>query len=236
MAKPVGFDQKVLFEHLDFTAYEGRRLERKEMYEALDGFLRADIKGVKSRKNAITMLMKIWFLVPEEHVFLRNQALMLLPYLKRNEKLILHWSMSTLAYPFFADLIKEMGLQLRMQDSVSSQLLGKKMKALYGERRRVEVATSAVLTSIKSWGITEAAGKNTYKVLTKIDIQSPELKKFIAEVLLRMNEAPILPIDLLNNHPYFFPFDYEITRSNLSGQSFEITRQGLDTTIVELRN
>ena len=83
MAKPIGFDQKVLLHHLDFTANEARRLERKEMYDVLDNFLRADIQGAKSRKkNAITMLMKIWYLVGENHISIREKALEMFPLFK----------------------------------------------------------------------------------------------------------------------------------------------------------
>lgn len=51
MVKPVGFDQKIMLHHLDFTENEARKLSRKEMYEALDYFLRSDIQGAKSRKT-----------------------------------------------------------------------------------------------------------------------------------------------------------------------------------------
>ncbi|WML31710.1 hypothetical protein RCG24_07595 [Neobacillus sp. OS1-32] len=235
MAKPIGFDQKVLLHHLDFTANEARRLERKEMYEVLDNFLRADIKGAKSRKNAITMLMKIWYLVEDSHIVIRDRALEMLPFLKPEEKVLLHWCMTMLAYPFFRDLIKEMGRQLRMQDTVPSQVLGKKMKSLYGERRRVEVATSAVLMSIKSWGITELQKNRAYSLLKKVEIHSQELLQLIAEVLLTINDSHILPIELMNNNVLFFPFHYNISASVLMKNKFELIKS-IDMTMVELKS
>lgn len=234
MAKPIGFDQKVLLLHLDFTANEARRLERKEMYEVLDNFLRADIQGAKSRKNAITMLMKIWYLVGENHVSIREKALEMFPFLKQEERVLLHWCMTILAYPFFNDLIREMGLQFRMQDTLPSQILGRKMKSLYGERRRVEVATSAVLSSIKSWGITEPNKKHSYSLPKKIEVHSPELKLLIAEVLLICNDAHILPLELMNNNALFFPFDYHIKAGDLTETQFELVKS-IDMTIVELK-
>lgn len=234
MAKPIGFDQKVLLHHLDFTANEARRLERKEMYEVLDNFLRADIEGVMSRKHAITVLMKIWYKVEEEHTFIREKALEMFPFLKQEERVLLHWCMTILAYPFFNDIIREMGLQFRMQDTLPSQILGRKMKSLYGERRRVEVATSAVLTSIKSWGITELNKKQSYSLTKKIEVNSLELKQLIAEVLLACNDVHILPLELMNNNALFFPFDYHIKAGDLIETKFELVK-GIDMTMVELK-
>ncbi|RID89027.1 hypothetical protein D1953_00160 [Peribacillus asahii] len=234
MTKPIGFDQKVLLHHLDFTANEARRLERKEMYDVLENFLRTDIQGAKSRKNAITMLMKIWYLVGENHSSIREKALEMFPLLKQEERILLHWCMTILAYPFFYDLVREMGLHLRMQDMVPSQVLGRKMKSLYGERRRVEVATSAVLTSIKSWGITELYKNRSYSLSEKIEVHSPELKQLIAEVLLACNDAHILPLELMNNNALFFPFDYHIKARDLIEDKFELVKS-IDMTMVELK-
>ena len=55
MSKPVGFDQKILLHHLDYTAMQSHNYTRKQLYDVLDTYLRDDIKGAKSRKNTITI-------------------------------------------------------------------------------------------------------------------------------------------------------------------------------------
>ncbi len=45
MKKAVGFDRKIMLRHLDYTAEELKRTRPKEMYEKLDSFLTADIRG-----------------------------------------------------------------------------------------------------------------------------------------------------------------------------------------------
>ncbi|MDE8562274.1 hypothetical protein PNH38_00030 [Anoxybacillus rupiensis] len=235
MVKPVGFDQKIMLHHLDFTANEARKLSRKEMYEALDYFLRSDIQGAKSRKNAITMLMKIWYLVDEEFISLRDKALELFPSLTKEERLLAHWGMTILAYPFFKDLVQELGKLFRLQDEVPSSAIGRKMKALYGDRRRVEVATSAVLTSIKTWGIVDLLKSRSYKPSSKISIASTDLHLFITEVILRAADVTAMPIDLLHNHALFFPFSFDISAAELrASDQFQLNRQGIDLLIVEL--
>ncbi|UQD51907.1 hypothetical protein C0971_07535 [Bacillus methanolicus] len=235
MVKPVGFDQKIMLHHLDFTANEARKLSRKEMYEALDYFLRSDIQGAKSRKNAITMLMKIWYLVDEEIIPLRDKALEMFPSLSKEERLLVHWGMTLLAYPFFRDLVQEMGKLFRLQDEIPSAIIGRKMKELYGDRRRVEVATSAVLTSIKTWGIVDLLKSRSYKLCPKMSITSTDLHSFITEVILRATNVTAIPIDLLHNHALFFPFSFDISATELrNNNQFRLNRQGIDIVIVEL--
>ncbi|GAE27484.1 hypothetical protein JCM9140_3632 [Halalkalibacter wakoensis JCM 9140] len=235
MTKAVGFDQKVLLHHLDFTANEARKLTRKEMYEVLDNYLRNDIKGTKSRKNAITMLMKIWFIVDEEIISLRNKALELFPDLNKEERLLLHWGMVILAYPFFKDLVQKMGNLFRLQDEVPSAVVGRKMKELYGDRRRVEVATSAVLMSIKSWGIVEMLKGRSYKLPNKIHITNPDVQSFLVEVIIRATNVKAIPLDMVQTHTLFFPFQYDVSATELrESKVFQIDRQGIDMIMVEL--
>lgn len=235
MIKAVGFDQKVLLHHLDFTANEARKLTRKEMYDALDSFLREDIKGQKSRKNAITMLMKIWFLVDDKVVPLRDKALDLFPELNKEERLLLHWGMIILAYPFFQDQVHKIGNLFRLQDEVPSAVIGKKMKELYGDRRRVEVATSAVLMSIKSWEVVEMLKSRSYRLPEKIRITNTGVQSFLVETIIRATNVKAMPLDLIQSHALFFPFQYEVSASELrKNNAFQIHRQGLDMIMIEL--
>lgn len=235
MSKPVGFDQKILLHQLNFTAKEARRTERKDMYKKLDEFLLADIKGQKSRKNAITMLMKIWFLVDDEHRQLQEKAFDLFLDLNKEEKLMLHYSMTVLAYPFVNDLVHEMGKLFKLQNDISSQQIGRLMKNLYGDRRRVEVATSAALTSLKSWGVIDSGEmKKSYKIANKYPVQSVHLRQWLAKAVIRCSENTSLPLDVLNAHPAFFPFDYKISTNDLKTNQFEVNRQGLDMIMVEI--
>lgn len=205
------------------------------MYEVLDNFMRADIQGTKSRKNAITMLMKIWYRVGQKHVPIRDQALEIYPYLKQQEKIVLHWCMTLLAYPFFKDVAREMGQHFRLHDSTSSQVLGRKMKILYGDRRRVEVATSAVLMSIRSWGIIVPQKGYEYTISKKHLVDSPELLGLLAEVLLTIDELDAIPLNLINNNPLFFPFNFNVSSGDLKNKRFNVI-ESLDMTMIELKN
>lgn len=234
MKKAVGFDQKILLHHLDYTAREAITTARKDMYTKLNEYLLPDIHGDKSRKNAITMLMKIWYLVPEEHLEIRQQALELFAKSTREERLALHYGMTLLAYPFFRDVVTEIGILSRLQFEVPSQQIYRKIKALYGERRRVEVAISAVLTTLRFWKVLRSQ-KNGIEVLGKRSLTSTTLKSWLAKVALKASGKQYMPIDLLYSQPMLFPFDFTLYVSELSQDQFDVSRQGVDLVMVGVR-
>ncbi|MBD3107922.1 hypothetical protein IEO70_06045 [Bacillus sp. AGMB 02131] len=234
MVKPVGFDQKVSMQHLDYVASYSRKTTRKEMYEILDGFLREDIKGTMSRKHAITMLMKIWYLVDDEIVTSRNKILEVFTELTKEERLVAHWGMMLVAYPFFKDVAGEIGRLSQLQENVPSTFINKRMKEYYGDRRRVEVATSAVLMSMKSWGVVCPEKNRNYSLTQKINITNPLLQAFIIQVMLKVLDSKAAQLDIIQNHSVFFPFNYEFNMFELrEKEGLAFHRQGLDKLVVE---
>lgn len=234
MPKPVGFDQKIQLKYLDFTANELRFTERKDMYTKLEEYLEDDIRGLKSRKNAITLLMKIWCLVQPEHRELQKTALSLFPEATQEEKLLLHWGMILLAYPFFKAVTDEMGNFLKLQSEVPSQQLGRRIKLLYGDRRRVEVALGAVLGSLNAWGVVQRGQRNIYTLPRRTEVTDVQLKNWISEVILRVSEYDTMPLEMMTSQNVSFPFDYKMSIAEIDTKKLNIDRQGLDVSMISL--
>lgn len=235
MKKMVGFDQKILLHQLDFMAKELTRSDKKELSDKMDELLLVDINGTKSRHNAKSIIFRTWLSVDEQYVDLQKRALHLFSQLEKDERLALHWGLLILAYPFFKDLITEMGNFFRLQDEVSSEQIGRKMKGLYGDRRRIEVATGAVLMSLRSWDVIEAKQRNIHKIAQRFEVRTVELKQWIAEVMIRASVHQHLLLGMLNESPMFFPFNYKINQSELNNDVLTVTRQGLDMVMVGIK-
>lgn len=234
MSKPVGFDQKIQLKHLNFTANELRFTERKDMYVKLDGYLEEDIHGLKSRKNAITMLMKIWCLVHSDHQELQKTALSLFPQASQEEKLLLNWGMILLAYPFFKAVTDEIGNFLKLQSEVPSQQLSRQIKLLYGDRRRVEVALGAVLSSIYAWEVLQRGKGNIYTLPRQVEVTDVRLKNWLAEVTLRVSDYKSMPLAMLTSQNVFFPFVYKMSIAEIDTEKMTIDRQGVDVFMISL--
>lgn len=154
MKKSVGFDYNLKLHQLDFIAREIMRVEtKKELYHLVDQYLMADIAGSESRKKARTLLFKIWVSVPPEHEEVRDQALKLLPDASQEERLVLHWGLILMAYPFFREMAEQAGRLLHIQGEFSSLQIGRKMRALYGEREKVRVATKKILQTWRDFHV-----------------------------------------------------------------------------------
>jgi hypothetical protein len=236
MKRAVGFDQKIMLQQLDFIANEIPRMESKDaLYQLVDERLMADIGGAKSRVNARTILFKIWLLVSNEHTELRDRALEIFQRATREEKVILHWGMCLLAYPFFKDTVEQLGYLFSLQDELTSEQIGRRVSGLYGERRRVEVSVNAVLSSLRSWGVLEAAKRNTYTIPTKMAISSPELKKWLVQILLVVTGKTVIELSHLPGEPCIFPFELSVLESELSDNRLEVTRQGIGRIMVGLK-
>ncbi|MBP2114084.1 hypothetical protein [Paenibacillus silagei] len=236
MKKTVGFDQKIQLHQLDFIANEIPRMSSRDaLYQLVDERLMADIGGAKSRVNARTILFKIWLSVSDEHIELRDRALDMFQRATTEEKLVFHWGMSLLAYPFFKDTAEQLGYLFHLQDEVTSEQIGRKMKGLYGERRRVEVSVNAVLSSLRSWGVLEMGKRNTHTIAAKIDIISAETKKWLVQVLLIVTNKVVIELNHIAGEPCVFPFKLSVLESELSGNELEITRQGVGRLMVGLK-
>lgn len=234
LKKTVGFDQKILLHQLDYVAKQSKKQSKKDMYDILDGYLRQDITGAKSRKNAITMLMKIWYNVPEEITKIREEVLDVFNDFSNGEKLFAHWNMTMLAYPFFKDVANEFGRLFQLQDEVSSSTILKRMKDNYGERRRVEVASSAVISSMKAWDIVVSEKNGVYKQSRKVGITNPILQALFIHTLFYVREAESLYIDTMNDSPLYFPFQIDLQIHELrERKDFSFHYQGVEKLIVE---
>lgn len=222
--------------HLDFIARELPRTDTiQDLYEKVDQFLTADIAGAKSRRNARTILFKIWVLVAQEHESLRAAALEISNQILQSERKAVHWGMTLLAYPFFADLVTELGSLFKLQQEVPSAQISRIMKARYGDRRRVEVSVSAALTTLREWGMMNSPKKAVQSPLSeRIPIHHAALKQWLCEVLLRVTGVSALPIEQFRDHPLLFPFQIEMDSEEFDRERFRVIRQGVNQRVVTL--
>ena len=231
--KAVGVDQKIQLEHLDSTANLLRiHSNLNEIYPELNGKLLTSIKGDKSRKNAITMLMKTWGLVDESIKDIHSSLINEYPYFTQEEKLFVHYCLTCIAYPFFRTQMTYIGKQLKMADVVYSKTVTAEMKNLYGDRRRVEVATGAVFSSVKDWELITICKPGSYeKNAIKLQISNPLILTLMLETIMHYLDTTSISTEFMNNSAIFFPFDYHVSIGDLDKKRFTVIKTIRDTLI-----
>ncbi|MGQ7890676.1 hypothetical protein [Paenibacillus sp. WC2504] len=235
LKKAVGFDQKLQLHQLDYIARELTRVEsRQQLYDLVDQNLMSDIAGAKSRLNARTILFKIWVLVGTENEEIRDRGLQLFANASREERLLLHWGMLLLSYPFYSDVADQVGRLFQLHGEFSSVQLSRKIFALYGERRRVSVSIGAVLGTFKHLEVISEQ-KKIYLNAEKRTIQQLELKLWFIEVILKATEKTAIELKQIAAEPCVFPFVLDVSESELRNSRLQVMRQGIDMVMIGLR-
>jgi hypothetical protein len=233
--KMIGFGYHLRRNQLDFIAEQGENIDYQSIYTKLDYYLQNDIKGPTSRKKVATILIRVWHLVPDEYQNIRAKALELYSRLSSSERLGLHWGMLLLTHPFFRDMTNELGNLFMLQSEIPSCQMYRKMRNLYGDKERVNVATKSLLATLRFLECLGNIKKSVYIPPEKKEIDNRELKNWLAEVVIRVSGKEALPVDLITAAPFIYPFRFRLNTTEIDSPSLSLLRQGLDMNMVCLR-
>ena len=109
------------------------------------------------------------------------------------------------------------------------------MKELYGDRRRVEVAYQAVLTSMKNWGVIIQKKQGVYVLPEKIIIFNNNIINWLTEVAIVTSKREYIQMDDVSTLSYLFPFAFNINTGFLDNSIFEITNHGINKIVIGIK-
>lgn len=240
-APQVGFSQRIQLAWLDYTA----RLvlagnTKSEIAAELDGHLHDTLSAGNdpkrgTRHKAITILTKVWANIPAARVRLRNQGMELLRGGSETERMFIHWCMCMAAYPFFGTVAHATGRILRLQATVGSAQVQRRVREQLGERETVARATRRILRTFIDWTVLEETGeKGLYRAATKRPVGSEQLVVWALEACLVAKGGGPLSADMLLRGPHMFPFETPTpsTRQLEAVGSLDLTYHGLDQEVL----
>jgi hypothetical protein len=239
--KVVGFDRKLELSWLDATAAQvasGATADELHAYlwKMLDGSVSAGSSGFNSdRGKTITVLKRIWCLVPDRFVSLRDRALPMLQDVKPDERLAVHWSMCMVAYPFFFDVASAVGRLLSLQGAVQTSEVRRRAAEIWGDRVITRNGSQRILRCFVAWGALRDAGpRGTYEAAeARIVVSGPSAELLVEALLLRTGRP--VPVAQVSSHPALFPFRLEAPPAELTSSSkFVLDRQGVDMDMLRL--
>lgn len=244
MPQQVGFSIRIQLEWLEQVAFlVDLGKSREEIKASLDDFLVGKLSGSGkahrgNRQKAITILLKTWANVPDDHIALRNEGLLLLRQLPEKQRLAVHWGMTMVAYPFFGTIAEITGRYLRLQDYVSAAQVRRRSYELMGERETVSRATQRILRCFVDWGVLEdTQNRGISKANKRITLEEDALTTWLLEASLISTGSSSGILKAVTDTPALFPFII----SPISPRVFEhnnrveLFKQGLDEDILILR-
>lgn len=231
----VGFDRKLKRDWLDAFADQ---VAKGEDTPTLRNFLRESLKedhpGETARGKTMTVLMRIWALVPEEDRSLRHDAFDLLKVIPAKDRIWLHWGMCVLSYPLFRDTATAIGRMLRLQGEFTLAQLRRRLVDQWGERSTVTRAFQRIVRSMVEWGtLADADAPGHFEAAPIITTNSKPLQLWFLRACHHGSGSEMVEADQLLNQPLAFPFKLTITKTELRrSKDFTIHRQGIDMDMV----
>ncbi len=216
MKRRIGLDRELTLRWLDIAASLAARTPDKiELRALLMEALADDIPAHFVRYKTCTVLIRTWLSVPPEQGMLRDQALALLQEVALEERMVLHWGMLLLAYPFFRDCTSVIGKTLFAEESVNRKQVSRKIVETWGDRTNVKRSVLRVFQTLADWGVLISDGSECYKARPPRAIHSSGLSLWLAEATLHARQAPI-PFSVLTEAPEDFPFRLHLTFAQVS--------------------
>ena len=237
----IGFSQRIQLDWLEYTAnlvLAGN--PRAEIVAALSDRLRDKLSVGNepergNRDKAVTILTKIWVAVPKEIRTLRDEGLDHLRRVPTNDRMLVHWCMCMVAYPFFGTVAGATGRLLRLQGTAGAAQVQRRLREQLGERETVARAARRILRAFIDWGVLqETEEKGFYRNVAKRVVDDRPLSIWATKaVLFGMGDAP-RSVSALLRGPCLFPFD--ITQPSIreleAGKDFDVIHHGLNQEVL----
>jgi hypothetical protein len=236
LLKNVGFLQYVKKDWLDATiSFYQNNQNIDEIKANLNKLLESEVPKNEERRKTIDVLTRIWIRTPKKFKSSKEFGLGFYDNLDPNERIILHWGMLLLAYPFFRDIVYSIGLLLKTQNSFTSTQLRNKLVSSWGHRTTIIRAIDRIIQSLKDWDIL-VIDQKSLKPNSKLKIKNESLCLWFLECVFRSENMDSILFDKLISLETMFPFELKIPLYKIKqAQNFEHQIYGMNVEMISLR-
>ena len=120
----------------------------------LQARLASDIPGVQVRRKTVGIINTMWFPADPSARDLAAEAAVV-AQAGRDARTAAFEAVAIAAYPYFRQIIENIGRLLRLQETCSSGEVHRRMFEQHGKRSTIEQATSYGFKTLVSWGMIE---------------------------------------------------------------------------------
>ena len=243
----IGIKQVVRLEWYDYTLdLLQQGLSAKEIRAALDDYLKDRLqtggygeRGGKTYTKAITQLMKSWVTPAKELIPFRDEALKLSISADRETWMVLHWAMTSAAYPFWYKVAEQVGRLLNLQAATNQAQIRQRCFETFGERSTVERSARRVVRTFVAWGLLqETTPKGCYKRGEKTVITDTQFATILLESALHTLPNGKANLNSILQNPATFPFSLPILTGSMAAadsSQIDVCRYGLDEELMMLK-
>lgn len=243
--KQIGLDRLVRLAWLEkvstlVLAANDTKTIKSILQDELAGAFRSANKDVRgSLDKTITILLKIWLQPPKNLKSLRDEGLELLKRNSSVERMVIHWGMISAVYPFWSSVAAQIGRLLRLQGTVTSVQIQRRIREQYGERETVSRRARYIIRSFLDWGVLlETERKGIYKAQKALLVDDIRLIAWLVEAALHARGSGAIPLKELIDSSALFPFQIVSARAEslvAISSTLDFLRHGLDEDLIMLK-
>jgi len=205
---------------------------KKNLYDLIE----KEIQSKEVTRKTIDVLTRTWIRIPSKDRSLQEDAMKFYDEISPSKKLLLHWGMLLIRFPFFRDICYYIGLLDSIQKEIPVKKLHQKMIEKWGHRTSMIRALDRVIQSMIEWNVITKSNSFLY-VNEPIEIKETDLLLWFLECLFKAENAQTMTYENLVSSLTKFPFvinlpSYYVKKS----KRFEYYIQGTNLETVSLKN
>jgi hypothetical protein len=217
MSRRIGFDRHIKLDWLDTMAgVVKKESDIDKIRLDMHSYFEKEFPLYEARRKTITVLLRIWYKVPKEHLDIRNRGLELLPNLEQKDRIWIHWGLILLAFPFVRDISTYLSRCFSLNDICSILEVTRKMEESWGYRTTMKRALDRVIQSFGNWDIIAKDEKSgIIQPKNRLSSNNKHLNLWLLEAILLAEENHSIPFDQINKIPSAFPFEFSLNYSEI---------------------
>ena len=237
MSNTIGFLNYIRLVWLDATLahhISSKNIEtvKKNLYDLIE----KEIQSKEVTRKTIDVLTRTWIRIPSKDKSLQEDAIKFYDEISPSKKLLLHWGMLLIRFPFFRDICYYIGLLDSIQKEIPVKKLHQKMIEKWGHRTSMIRALDRVIQSMIEWNVITKSNSFLY-VNEPIEIKETDLLLWFLECLFKAENVQTMTYENLISSLTKFPFvinlpSYYVKKS----KRFEYYIQGTNLETISLKN
>lgn len=228
MQKTAGFCRHIEKDWLEQTLrWVASGASLTDLNSNIESLLTHTISTKENRRKARNLLTSIWARPSDLRLVSFFDAGLDLHTKADAFMLSIHWGMLIARKPFFAEVARFIGRQLRLNDMFTFGQVSRRMSLLYGETETTRRALSAVLRTMIELGVLKRNEKSaTYQVISNNQLVSADIASWLINAVFISDSIESRDLYEVLNDQVWFPFTLSITPNNLDCSFFEQHQQG----------
>jgi len=236
MLKEVGFLHFIKKEWLDATvSFYLQHQNLTDVKNNLNELIEPECPKKEVRRKTIDVLTRTWIRVPKKLEIIQKQGIEFYDEVEPKDRLVLHWGMLLVGFPFFHDICNHLGLLAQIQYKMTSNQIRKRMIESWGQRTTLIRAIDRVIQSMRDWDVL-LQNNSVFNIRPPFSIKNTNLCLWFLEAVLRAEKTDSLLFDKLMSLPTIFPFKFEVPLYEIKkAPNFEHHIQGMNFEMISLK-